>query len=67
MYHNYFIIFRSGLAIIQILNVYDATHMSVKILKINHTNNLNDDWVNVDSSATISRELNSLYSDPIKK
>ncbi|XP_015363727.1 PREDICTED: putative ATP-dependent RNA helicase TDRD12 [Diuraphis noxia] len=56
---------RSGLAIVKILNVYDASHMSAKLLKLNCTNTLNDEqyWSNViDHSDTINHKLNSHFS-----
>ncbi|XP_060864055.1 putative ATP-dependent RNA helicase TDRD12 isoform X2 [Metopolophium dirhodum] len=56
---------RSGLAIVKILNVYDASHMSAKLLKLNCTNILNDDqhWSNVvDYTDTINHKLSSYFS-----
>lgn len=41
--------------------------MSVKLLKLNHTNNLNDvkNWLNVqDNSAIIKNELSLFYLNP---
>lgn len=61
-----FFFFRSGLAIVKILNVYDASHMSAKLLKLNCSNNLNDTqpWSNVeDYSSTINFKLSSFYSN----
>lgn len=57
--------FRSGLAIVKILHVYDASHMSAKLLKLNCTNTLNDEqhWSNVvDHSDTINYKLNLYFS-----
>lgn len=56
---------RSGLAVVKILNVYDASHMSAKLLKLNCTNILNDEqhWSNVvDHSDTINHKLSSYFS-----
>lgn len=56
---------RSGLAVVKILNVYDASHISAKLLKVNNTNNLNDEqhWSNVvDHSDTINSKLSSHFS-----
>lgn len=43
--------------------------MSVKLLKLNDTNNLNDqNWINVkDNSALIKEKLNSFYSNQNNK
>jgi len=62
---DYFFFFRFGLAIVKILNIYDASHMSAKLLKLNCTNNLNDEqhWSNLmDHSDTINHMLNSHFS-----
>lgn len=51
---------------IQILKVYDASHLSAKILKLNSTNNINDiqHWSKVDDhSDVINQGLSSLYSE----
>ncbi|CAI6372649.1 unnamed protein product [Macrosiphum euphorbiae] len=56
---------RSGIAIVKILNVYDASHMSAKLLKLNCTNNVNDEqhWSNVvDYTDTINHKLSSYFS-----
>ncbi|XP_025202131.1 putative ATP-dependent RNA helicase TDRD12 [Melanaphis sacchari] len=56
---------RSGLAIVKILKVYDASHISAKLLKVNNTNNLNDEkhWSGVmDHSDTINSKLSSYFS-----
>jgi len=61
----YVFFFRSGLAVVKILNVYDASHMSAKLLKLNCTNILNDEqnWSNVvDHSDTINHKLSSYFS-----
>ncbi|XP_060837177.1 putative ATP-dependent RNA helicase TDRD12 isoform X2 [Rhopalosiphum padi] len=57
---------RSGLAIVKILKVYDASHISAKLLKVNNTNNLNDEqhWSNVvDHSDVINSKLSSYFSN----
>ncbi|XP_025420540.1 putative ATP-dependent RNA helicase TDRD12 isoform X2 [Sipha flava] len=57
---------KSGLAIIKVLTVYDASHLSAKLLKLNCTNSLNNNtnWSNVkDHTTAINHELNMFYSN----
>lgn len=51
---------------VEILHVYDASHMSAKILKRNSTNNIKNvkNWSVVDDySDTINEGLSLLYSE----
>ncbi|XP_050427955.1 putative ATP-dependent RNA helicase TDRD12 [Adelges cooleyi] len=56
---------KSGLAIIKVLNVYDASHMSVKLLKLSNTKSVEDFpfWSNVeDYSSVASSKVNCYFS-----
>lgn len=68
VFNDYFFYFeRSGLAEIQILHIYDASHMTAKLLNLNCTNSLTDtgNWYQVqDNSKIIKRELSLYYLHP---
>lgn len=56
-----------GLVAIQILNVYNASHISAKLLYVNCTKNHDevDLWTIVeDLSDSIKHELETFYSNP---
>lgn len=67
LYNIYFFFNRMGLVAVQILNVYNASHISAKLLYVNCTKNRDEInlWSKVeDHSDSIKHELKTFYSNP---